>query len=118
MFPKAALGDTGIPRVNVAAGASGDEQPEVDVSDEEFLQFDASKVPVIVTLTKVRHYTVDATSEEESQMNSAVSISVNRQGHICGLTKRGGAGLDPSIILDMVSVAKTVSEQLINTRIL
>ncbi|CAB4304973.1 unnamed protein product [Prunus armeniaca] len=89
---KAALNNTGIPKVNVAAGASGDEQPEVG-----------------------RHYIVDATSEEESQMSSAVSISINRQGHICGLTKRGGAGLDPSIILDMISVAKTVSEQLINT---
>ncbi|CAB4285444.1 unnamed protein product [Prunus armeniaca] len=116
MFPKAALSNTGIPKVNVAAGASGDEQPEVDVSDEEFLQFDTSRVPVIVTLTKVgRHYIVDATSEEESQMCLAVSISINRQGRICGLTKRGGAGLDPSIILDMISVAKTVSEQLINT---
>ncbi|BFG25933.1 hypothetical protein CerSpe_122070 [Prunus speciosa] len=80
---KAALSNTGIPKVNVAAGASGDEQPEVDVSDEEFLQFDTSRVPVIVTLTKVgRHYIVDATSEEESQMSSAVSISINRQGHI------------------------------------
>lgn len=59
-----------------------------------------------------RHYIVDATSEEESQMNSAVSISINRKGHICGLTKRGGAGLDPSVILDMISVAKHVSEQL------
>ncbi|CAL8144227.1 unnamed protein product [Prunus armeniaca] len=113
---KAALSNTGIPKVNVAAGASGDEQPDVDVSDEEFLQFDTSRVPVIVTLTKVgRHYIVDATSEEESQMCLAVSISINRQGRICGLTKRGGAGLDPSIILDMISVAKTVSEQLINT---
>ncbi|XP_015900774.1 uncharacterized protein LOC107433900 isoform X2 [Ziziphus jujuba] len=112
---KAALSNTGIPRVNVAAGASGDEEPEVDVSDEEFLQFDTSGVPVIITLTKVgRHYIVDATTEEESQMSSAVSISVNRQGHICGLTKRGGAGVDPSIILDMISVAKHVSEQLLN----
>lgn len=112
---KAALSNTGIPRVHVAAGASGDEQAEVDISDEEFLQFDTSDIPVIVTLTKVgRHYIVDATSEEESQMNSAVSISVNRKGHVCGLTKRGGAGLDPSIILDMISVAKHVSEQLIN----
>lgn len=57
---------------------------------------------------------MDATPEEESQMSSAVSISINRQGHICGVTKRGGAGLDPSVILDMVSVAKHVSEQLIN----
>lgn len=61
-----------------------------------------------------RHYIVDTTLEEESQMRSAVSVSVNRQGRICGLTKRGGAGLDPSVILDMISVAKHVSEQLIN----
>ncbi|XP_071700877.1 uncharacterized protein [Rutidosis leptorrhynchoides] len=109
---KAALSNTGIPKVNVA---SADEQPEVDVSDEEFLQFDTTAVPVIVTLTKVgRHYIVDATSEEESQMSSAVSVSINRQGLICGLTKRGGTVLDPSVILDMISVAKHVSEQLMN----
>ncbi|GAV86756.1 RNase_PH domain-containing protein/RNase_PH_C domain-containing protein [Cephalotus follicularis] len=112
---KAALSNTGIPRVHVAASASGDEQPEVDISDEEYLQFDTSDVPVIVTLTKVgRHSIVDATSEEESQMRSAVSVSVNKRGHICGLSKRGGAGLDPSVILDMISEAKYVSEQLTN----
>lgn len=112
---KAALSNTGIPRVTVAAEASSDDKPEVDISDEEFLQFDTTGVPVIVTLTKVgRHYIVDATSEEESQMSSAVSVSVNRHGRICGLTKRGGAGLDPSVILDMISVAKHVSEQLMN----
>ncbi|GAU40729.1 hypothetical protein TSUD_14140 [Trifolium subterraneum] len=112
---KAALSNTGIPSVKVTAGAASDEQPEVDISDEEFLQFDTSGVPVIITLTKVgRDYIVDATPEEESQMSSAVSISINRKGHICGITKRGGAGLDPSVILDMVSVAKHVSEQLMN----
>lgn len=47
-------------------------------------------------------------------MSSAVSVSVNRNGQICGLTKRGGAGLDPSVILDMVSVAKHVSQQFIS----
>lgn len=40
-----------------------------------------------------RHYIVDATSEEESQMNFAVSISINRKGHRCGLIKRGDAGM-------------------------
>ncbi|OAY70071.1 Exosome complex component RRP42 [Ananas comosus] len=110
---KVALSNTGIPKVSVL-GASSDEQPDVDVSDEEFLQFDTSGVPVIVTLTKVgRHYIVDATSEEESQMSSAISVSVNRRGQICGLTKRGGAGLDPSVVLDMISVANSVSQQLI-----
>lgn len=53
LLPKAALANTAIPRVNVSAAASGDDQPEVDISDEEFLQFDTSGVPVIITLTKV-----------------------------------------------------------------
>nr|GLL37913.1 exosome complex component RRP42 [Ipomoea trifida] len=111
----AALSNTCIPRVQVCADPSSNEQPEVDVSDEEFVQFDTSGVPVIVTLTKVgRHCIVDATSEEESQMSSAVSISVNREGHVCGLTKRGGAGLDPADILDMVNKAQVVGSELIN----
>ncbi|KAL6565538.1 hypothetical protein OROHE_004593 [Orobanche hederae] len=49
---KAALSNTAIPKVQVAANAPSDEQPEVDVSNEEFLQFDTSGVPVIITLTK------------------------------------------------------------------
>ncbi|KAB1204896.1 Exosome complex component RRP42 [Morella rubra] len=49
---KAAFSNTGIPRIHVAAGASGDDQPEVDISDEEFLQFDTSDIPVIVTLQR------------------------------------------------------------------
>ena len=48
-----ALSDTGIPKVNVSLSAASDEEPEVDVSDEECLQFDTSSVPVIITLTKV-----------------------------------------------------------------
>lgn len=56
LFFKAALSNTAIPRVHVATGASSDDQPEVDISDEEFLQFDTSAVPVIVTLTKVTFF--------------------------------------------------------------
>lgn len=48
------MSNTGIPKVDVDVGASGDEEPEVDISDEDFLQFDTSGVPVIVTLTKVK----------------------------------------------------------------
>lgn len=112
---KVALSNTSVPKVNVIRDASTDEEPEVDIVDDEVLQLDASDVPVIITLTKVgRHYIVDATSEEESQMNSAVSISLNRHGQICGMIKRGGVGLDPSVILDMVSVAKQVSKHFIH----
>ncbi|GER53090.1 60S ribosomal protein L32 [Striga asiatica] len=90
---KAALSNTVILKVQVAVNAPSDEQPEVDLSDEEFLQFDTSGVPVVG-----RHYIVDATTEEESQMSLAISVSINRQGQI----------------LDMISVAKHVSEQLMN----
>ncbi|KAG9441351.1 hypothetical protein H6P81_017205 [Aristolochia fimbriata] len=104
---KAALSNTAIPKVIASNATADDQHVDVDVSDEEFSQFDTSGVPVIVTLTKVgRHYIVDATPEEESQMSSAVSVSVNRDGQICGLSKRGSTGLDPSVILDMISVAK------------
>jgi hypothetical protein len=48
-----ALSDTGIPKANVSSSAVSDDEPEVDVSDEEFLQFDTSSAPVIITLTKV-----------------------------------------------------------------
>lgn len=53
MYLQVALSDTGLPKVNVSLSAASDEEPEVDVSDEEFLQFDTSSVPVIITLTKV-----------------------------------------------------------------
>lgn len=56
-----------------------------------------------------KQYFVDATSEEESQMRSAVSVAVNRKGVICGITKRGGEGLDPSVIIDMISVAQQIA---------
>ncbi|XP_078432128.1 3'-5'-exoribonuclease family protein [Wolffia australiana] len=108
---KAALTNTGIPKVDVA---NAEDQPEVNISDEEFMQFDTSAVPVVVTLTKIgKEYIVDATSDEESQMSSAVSVSVNRHGKVCGLVKRGGAGLDASVILDMISTGRHVSESLI-----
>ena len=53
-----ALSDTGIPKVSVDLAASQDDHPEIDVSDAEFLQFDTSGVPVIITLTKVSQQNV------------------------------------------------------------
>ncbi|KMZ64527.1 Exosome complex component RRP42 [Zostera marina] len=113
---KAALSNSLIPKVNILPDLAADEEPEVDIIDEEYTQIDTSSLPVIITLTKVgKQYIVDATLEEESQMSSAVSISLNRNGQICGLIKRGGAGLNPSVILDMISVAKHVSIRYIAT---
>ncbi|MCL7035073.1 hypothetical protein MKW94_006523, partial [Papaver nudicaule] len=72
------------------------------------IKFDTTGLPVIV----YRQYIADATSQEESLMSLAVSFAINRHGHICFLTKWGNSGLDPSVILEMVSVSKDVSEQL------
>ncbi|KAK3029925.1 hypothetical protein RJ639_039785 [Escallonia herrerae] len=111
----AALTNTRVPVANVPAGASLAKDPDVDLSSQETTRIDTSGVPVIVTLTKVgRRYIVDATSEEESQMSSAVSVSINKEGRICGLTKQGGASLDPSVIIDMISVANHVIEPLMS----
>uniref|UniRef100_A0A7N2L322 Uncharacterized protein n=1 Tax=Quercus lobata TaxID=97700 RepID=A0A7N2L322_QUELO len=59
----------------------------------------------------LQHCLLDAKS---LKVELSRELTVNRKGHICGLTKRGGAGLDPSVILDMMSVVEHVSEQLIN----
>ncbi|KAH7284675.1 hypothetical protein KP509_34G066100 [Ceratopteris richardii] len=115
---KAALSNTGIPKVEVTSAAAAEQEADFEISDnpDDFSGFDVSHVPVIITLTKVgRTYIVDATEEEESQMSSAISIAVNSAGHVCGITKRGGAGLDPSVLLDMISVAKEVSKSLLST---
>lgn len=53
------MSNTAIPKVNILADTKSDDQPEVDVSDEEFLQFDTSGVPVIITLTKVWNLNCD-----------------------------------------------------------
>jgi len=111
---KAALSNTDLPKVEVVSSTATDEDPELDVNDEDTTPLDTSSVPTIITLTKVgKHYIVDATSEEESQMMSAVSIAVNRKGVIRGLTKRGGFGLEPSVLIDMLSFAQKLGQTLI-----
>ncbi|CAM6092665.1 unnamed protein product [Calypogeia fissa] len=110
---KAALANSGLPKVEITGGTSADDEADFELSDnpEDFLQLDTSRVPLVITLTKVgKHYIVDATTEEESQMTAAVSVSLNEQGSILGITKRGGTGLDPSVVMDMISVAKRVSQ--------
>lgn len=51
-----ALSNTDIQKVSVDLAESNNEQPEVNVSDEELLQFDISEVPIVITITKVSCY--------------------------------------------------------------
>ncbi|KAL3678226.1 hypothetical protein R1sor_021182 [Riccia sorocarpa] len=112
---KAPLSNCGLPKVDIIGGTSPEEEPDYELSGnpEECTRLETCLVPVIVTLTKVgKHYIVDATAEEEPQMTEAVSVAANRKGTVCGLTKHGGAGLDTSVLLDMISVAKRISQSL------
>ncbi|GAQ84934.1 3'-5'-exoribonuclease family protein [Klebsormidium nitens] len=112
---KAALSNTRIPKVEVLAG-EGDEEGELELNDDpdECARVSTAAVPLIVTLTKVgRHYIADATGDEEAQMSSALSVAVNEKGQLCGVTKRGSAGIDPSVISDMLSVARRIGKRLL-----
>lgn len=73
----------------MAAGASSDEQPEVDISDEEFLQFDTSAVPVIVTLTKVSSIRLPTSSDIHS-MKLTFHSHAGREALYRGCNSRGG----------------------------
>lgn len=46
-------------------------------------------------------------------MSSALSVAVNAKGQLCGVTKRGSAGIDPSVISDMLSVARRIAKRLL-----
>lgn len=50
---KAALSNTDLPKVEVVSSTATDEEPELDVNDEDTTPLDTSSVPTIITLTKV-----------------------------------------------------------------
>lgn len=47
---------------------------------------------------------MDVIVEEELYMRLVVLVVVNRKGVVCGVIKRGGEGLEFSIIIDMILV--------------
>jgi exosome complex component RRP42 len=46
-------------------------------------------------------------------MSSALSVAVNQRGQLCGVTKRGSSGIDPSVISDMLSVGRRIGKRLL-----
>lgn len=118
---RAALADTGVPKVDVVStegGAGGGEVEVVDVDDgdpEGFARLDAARVPLVVTLTKVgKDYFVDASAAEEQaqQASASVSVAVTPEGRIAGVVKRTGAGVQPAVLVDMLGLAREVGREL------
>ncbi|KAM7498405.1 hypothetical protein LguiA_022819 [Lonicera macranthoides] len=70
------------------------------------LPITANNVKAIILIG--RHYIVDAISVEESQMSSALYVSINRHRRICRMTKHASEQFIMwlNIILDMIYVYK------------
>lgn len=102
---KAALADVKIPKVTIVPGASADEPAELELDDDPgvAVRLDVREAPVLVTVSKCgKHYIVDPTSEEQTHVDSAVTLAVTEEGAVRGAANRGAAGLPAAAAQEMV----------------
>ena len=95
--------------------AQNDEDEELSVvADSSVLMpFDASAVPLCVTVARIGdHYVVDPTATEERVMGARLIVGVTPRGTVCGLHKTGRGSLPPSALSSMIAIAQTTAEHL------
>ena len=108
---RAALQDARIPKVEIQQDGD-DEDFEVDDDPEQATRLDVSRVPLSLSVGLLGSSIVlDLTGSEEEASTSVVSVSVNPQGQICGISKHRGQGIPPPLIMDMISTANTQLQQ-------
>jgi exosome complex component RRP42 len=110
----AALSDTKIPRVSILAGENG-EEPEIELDDdpESSERLDLKYASAIVSVCQIGSaLVVDLTAQEEECSRSTLHIAVNRQGMMCGMSKEGAFGIDPSSMIVALEVASKIGGQL------
>eukprot|EP00877_Chromochloris_zofingiensis_P009370 jgi/Chrzof1/4687/Cz14g22240.t1 len=112
---RAALAVTRLPKVDVSMGEEGD-VPEVEVSDDRgSTPLNISGVPVMVTVSQVGHRSVvDLSAVEEPCSPASLHIAVAPNGHICGVTKEGYRGIDPSLVQEMLEMAMRTGPKVIH----
>lgn len=103
---KAALHDTKIPKVEIQK--DGDEEDfEVDDDPEQATRIDMSRVPLSLSAGLIGSFIVlDLTGDEEDASTTVVSVSVNPQGQICGISKHRGEGIPVTLLMDVIGIAK------------
>lgn len=103
---RAALHDTKIPKVEIQK--DGDEEDfEIDDDPEQATRVDVSRVPLSLSVGLVGSSIVlDLTGDEEDASSMVVVVSSNPQGQICGVSKHRGEGVAPTLLMDMVGIAK------------
>ena len=68
------------------------ESDDLDISDDPFdtLPLDVSRVPLILTLTRISgKYIIDATAEEEAAAVSSVIVAIDGEGQLVHSKKCG-----------------------------
>jgi len=113
---RAAFFDTKIPAISVVPG-DDPRSLAIEVNDDpyECQSIDYTKLPVIVSLTKIgSSFIIDATAEEEVCMSTRLSVGINQEGNVCGMEKNGPGGVAPTTLLDMLKCASYVGKQLIS----
>ncbi|KAK6115386.1 hypothetical protein DH2020_007655 [Rehmannia glutinosa] len=105
---KAALSNTAIPKVQVAA-------TPLLMSSQRLMSVTRNFYNSTPQESLLGGIICRCNNRRGVPKSSAISsISINRQGRICGLTKEGAQALIQALYSNMISVAKHVSEQLIN----
>ena len=112
----AALSDTKIPRVSILAGENG-EEPEIELDDdlENCQRLELKYASAIVSVSQVGSaLIVDPTAQEEPCSRSTLHVAVNSEGRMCGLSKEGAYGVDPSSMIVAMEIAAKIGPQLTN----
>lgn len=104
---RAALQDAKIPKVEIQK--EGEEEDfEVDDDPDHATRLDVSRVPMTLSAALLGSaIVIDPTSSEEEASTAVVSVSVNKEGEVCGVSKqRMGQGIPPMVLMDMISLAR------------
>ncbi|GAB5585592.1 hypothetical protein Unana1_00492 [Umbelopsis nana] len=115
MAAKAALFNTRIPKTQIQDLGDGEFEFEVldDVEDAEQLE-GIENIPIGVTLNKIgTGHIIDASPLEELCAEAKLTITVNKDGQICGIQKGSDGGIEPGLMSEMIQTAKRVGQSLI-----
>jgi len=111
---RAALSDTSIPSVEVQAAEDPNDEPELEVLDDNAVKLDITNVPILLSVSQVgQALAVDLTAEEECCTSAALQVAVNAKGHLCAVSQRGSAGINPGIMQEMMSKAQRLGPEII-----
>ena len=108
-------GDDGDRSSNMSAtaamegGGKGSTQHDLDLDEslDESVPFDASSIPIFVTVaTLSEHIVVDCTAAERRAAGCAISLGMSSDGQTCAMRLAGVYGVNLALMADMLQTAR------------